>query len=185
MEIIAIYPPYLYSIKYDGREKNEFDRLLEQWNNVEFICSFLESNKQYLESPIWQYLRNIEEAVKQILDETEALEDHFDILADNTSYGETPDFDSHFKYLDGKKYRDVHQWFPMKSYGLNQPSFLRLYAIKMEAPNTYLITGGGIKLADSIQNSPDLQDHILQDIDRVRQYLKDNGIYDSDDMNEN
>lgn len=53
--------------------------------------------------------------------------------------------------------------------------------IKMKA-NTYLITGGGIKLADTIQNSPDLKDHILQDIDLVRDYLKRNGIMDSDDI---
>jgi hypothetical protein len=69
----------------------------------------------------------------------------------------------------------------MKSYGTFRPSLLRIYAIKMEA-NTYLITGGGIKLADTIQNSPDLKDHILQDIDLVRDYLKRNGIMDSDDI---
>jgi len=59
-----------------------------------------------------------------------------------------------------------------------------LYAIKMKE-NTYLITGGGIKLADTIQNSPRLKDHILQDIDNVRNWLKANGIMDSDDFENN
>lgn len=62
-----------------------------------------------------------------------------------------------------------------------RPSLLRIYAIKMGV-NTYLITGGGIKLAETIQNSPDLKDHVIQDIDRIRTFLKDNGIMDSDDM---
>lgn len=71
----------------------------------------------------------------------------------------------------------------MKSYGPNSPSLLRMYAIKME-DNVYLITGGGIKLADTIQNSPGLKDHVLQNIDRVKRYLKEEGIIDSEDMEE-
>jgi hypothetical protein len=48
--------------------------------------------------------------------------------------------------------------------------------------NTYLVTGGGIKLADTIQNSPGLKDHVIQNLDRVRKFLRENGISDSDDM---
>ena len=51
--------------------------------------------------------------------------------------------------------------------------------------NTYLITGGGIKLAEKIQDSPDLKNHVLSNIDRVRQFLKANGIIDNDDMENN
>ena len=71
----------------------------------------------------------------------------------------------------------------MKSYGTYRPSLLRMYAIKMKE-NVYLITGGGIKLADKIQNSPDLKDHVLQNIDKVRTFLKENGILEAEDMNE-
>lgn len=67
------------------------------------------------------------------------------------------------------------------NYGTIKPSLLRMYAIKMSA-NVYLITGGGIKLADTIQNSPGLKDRVLQDIDKVRTFLKENGIWDSDDL---
>ena len=71
----------------------------------------------------------------------------------------------------------------MKSYGTGRPPLLRMYAIKM-GKNEYLITGGGIKLADTIQNSPGLKDHVLQNIDRVRRWLKNNGVLDGEDMNE-
>ena len=70
----------------------------------------------------------------------------------------------------------------MKSYGTIRPSLLRMYAIRL-GTNMYLITGGGIKLADKIQNSPDLKEHALQNIDKVRRWLKAEGIYDSDDIN--
>lgn len=50
--------------------------------------------------------------------------------------------------------------------------------------NCYLITGGGIKLADTIQNSPGLKDHVINNIKFVRTYLKENGILDEDDLTE-
>ncbi len=40
-------------------------------------------------------------------------------------------------------------------------------------------------MADTIQNSPDLKEHVLNNIDKVRQFLKANGIMDSDDMENN
>lgn len=34
MEIIAIFPPYIYSIKYDDQDINEYDRLFDEWNDL-------------------------------------------------------------------------------------------------------------------------------------------------------
>jgi len=56
-----------------------------------------------------------------------------------------------------------------------------MYAIKLKN-NLYVITGGGIKLADKIQNSPDLKDHVIKNIDNVRAWLKDSGISDEQDI---
>ena len=75
----------------------------------------------------------------------------------------------------------VYEYIPMKSYGPGRPSFLRIYAIKLKN-NLYVITGGGIKLADTIQNSPDLKDHVIKNIDKVRAWLKDIGIIDEQDI---
>lgn len=164
-------------------DENEFDRLFQLWNDVEFVTQFIHENVDYLKTSYWQDILEPEDAARQVLDEAEALEDLFIKLNKNTESNKLPDYDSHFKYLEGK-YKYELEWPPMKSYGTTRPSLLRLYAIKMEK-NTYLITGGGIKLADTIQGSPDLKDHILQDIDRVRHYLRENGIMDSDDMDNN
>lgn len=180
MNIVAIYSPYIYSIQYDNREENEIDRLFNSWNDVCFVTEFLEKNKEYLKSDIWRQIPEVEDAARQVLDEAENLEILFEELNNNTVVGKKPDFDSHFLYLDGK-YKYELQWPPMKSYGTIRPSLLRLYAIKMEK-NVYLITGGGIKLSDTIQNSPGLKDSVLQDIDSVRCFLRENGIMDSEDM---
>lgn len=181
MEIEKIYPPYIYSIKYDGNSESEFDRLFQLWNDVGFVTQFIEDNKDFLKSGVWQRIPEVEDAARQVLREAETLEDLFEELNENTELGDKPDFDSHFKYLDGK-YKYEIELVPMKSYGSTiRPSLLRMYAIKM-ATNSYLITGGGIKLSDTIQNSPDLKKHVIQNIDRVREYLKKNEIMNVEDF---
>lgn len=180
MQIVKIYPPYIYSVQYDDEEENEFDRLFQSWNDAGQVVEFLEENRRFLKSEVWWKVTEPEDAARQVLDEAEALEELFDELNDNTERGKKPDYDSHFNYLGGK-YKYELKWTPMKSYGTFHPSLLRIYAIKM-ASNTYLITDGGIKLSDTIQNSPDLKEHVLQNIDRVRDFLKEQGIIDNEDM---
>lgn len=181
MEIVAIYPPYIYSIKYDEEYENEFDRLFEEWNDLGKILLFLEVHAEYLKSDIWKKVPEPEQAASQILHEARMLEDLFDELNKNIQNGKKPDFDTHFQYLNGNKYQCELRYIPMKSYGTLNPSLLRIYAIKL-APNTYVITGGGIKLARSIQDSPGIKDHVFRHIDIVRKWLKDNGVFDSDDL---
>ena len=181
LEIEEIYPPHIYSVRYEGRDENEFDRLFRSWNDVDCVISFIEGNKDFLKDDIWVKVSEPEDAAKQVLTEAEDLEKLFETLYENSKRGGYPDYDSYFHYLEGK-YKYELEWIPMKSYGTVRPSLLRLYAIKMDS-NVYLITGGGIKLADTIQNSPRLKDYVLQDIDRVRRYLCEQGIFDSDDMN--
>lgn len=182
MKIVPIYNGYIYSVSYDESEEedNEFDRLLSLWNDVSYLSDFFNTNAAYLSNETWQKVRLPEMAAHQVIREAEDLENLFEELHDNTEKGRKPDFDSHFKYLGGK-YKYMLEYEPMKSYGTESPSLIRLYAVKL-GPNTYLITGGGIKLADTIQNSPGLQDHVIKNIDRVRTYLKANGIMNSDDL---
>lgn len=180
MEIEKIFHNHIYSIKYDNHSQNEYDRLISIWNDWDFVFDFLEKNKQYLSNDIWKKTPTPEEAAEQIFNEAAEIECTFNSLFKNTIRGKKPDFDNHFQPLGGKYgYTIFH--CPMKSYGRKQkPAFLRLYAIKLEM-NTYLITGGGIKLNDKIENSPDL-DHVITEIDAVSAWLTSQGIIDKNDI---
>ena len=179
MEIETIYEPYVYSIKYDGQELCEFDRLFDAWSDMSELVNFMRTHQEYLNNPIWGEQHTPESAARRVRDEAKELGKLLLELCKNSDQGETPDFDSHFKFLDGKY--QVYEYIPMKSYGTGRPSFLRMYAIKLKN-NLYVITGGGIKLADTIQESPDLQKHVLQNIDKVRAWLIQNGIIDEQDL---
>ena len=179
IEIIKIKDPYIYSVKYEGREQDEFHRLFGEWNEVEYVLGFMERNSQYLKAEEKKNVSEPESAASQVFKEADELEDLFDKIYDNTMAGAEDDFDNYFKCLDGD-YKFEIQYVPMKAYGTFYPSFLRLYAIKIDK-NTYIITGGGIKLSDKIQTSPELKDHVLKEIDIVRRWLRNNGI-DIDDL---
>jgi hypothetical protein len=60
--------------------------------------------------------------------------------------------------------------------------FLRLYAIRIDA-ETYLITGGAIKIVATTQESKALMNE-KSALNRVRAYLQDNGVFDSDSFQE-
>lgn len=180
MEIVKIYPPYIYSVKYDGMDENEFDRLFEEWNDSNKIMDFMIENLSYLKTDIWKHINEPEVAVMQVHKEAEYLEDLFSDLYQKTENGERPDYDSHFRYLDGK-YGSEIEYVPMKSYGMCIPSLLRIYAIKLES-NVYVVTGGGIKLARTIQDSPGIKDTVIQGIDKVRSFLRSEAIIDANDL---
>ena len=57
----------MYSIQYDDAEENEFDRLFQKWNDVEYVVNFLNENKDMLLHPIWLNITEPEEAAKQVL----------------------------------------------------------------------------------------------------------------------
>lgn len=179
MEIVSIYPPFLYSVQYDGDDLNVLFRLISTWKDIEAVKAFMDENKELLAHKIWKRITAYNAAL-QVLDEANGMDDMLRERAERAERGMRPDLDDLFQYLDGI-YKYELQYPPMKLYGTGHPPMLRLYAIKMCA-NTYLIVDGGIKLARTIQASPDIRTHVLQNVDLVRKWLKQNGIYDSDDM---
>ena len=46
MEIEAIYEPYLYSIKYDGKDKNEFYLLFDAWKDITEVVEFMRTHQE-------------------------------------------------------------------------------------------------------------------------------------------
>lgn len=181
MNIIGIHKPYLYSVKFEGEESDEFSRILEELTDVSAVHEFLEANKDIFDAYYSRYFNNTLEAAEQIAEEADEVEDYLEILKCNTEIGKEPDYNTFFQFLNGIYKCDV-KYIPMKAYGVNyRPSLIRLYAIRIE-PNVYIIVDGGIKLCRKIQDSPGLKETVFKKINKVREYLQINGIIDSEDM---
>lgn len=184
MEIVEIYKDWLYSINFDEEDLNEYDRVFQKWHDLDFLVNFFSEHKEYVNSEFWINAgldpENPELSASLVITEADNLETYIMKLVNNCTNGIKPDFDEYFHFLGGK-YKCLWSLEPVKSYGTNSPSLLRLYAIKMDK-NCYLIVYGGIKLGDTIQNSPILKDRVFNKIDTVLEFLKANGISDSNDI---
>ena len=69
----------------------------------------------------------------------------------------------------------------IKDKGRKSPK-LRIYAVRI-GENTYVVTGGAIKLTHKMKDRPHTQQQ-LERLIRVRDWLKDEGIYYPEDLNE-
>lgn len=182
MEIEQIIPNRLYSVKYDGQEFAEYYRLFNrEWTDVEFLTKFFSEHAEFTKNAFWKFLDNDPEmAAATVIEDANELEVYLKELSKNADENITPDLETYFKPLNGKYIYEL-KFIPMKGYGLKSMTFLRLYALRVEE-NCYLIVYGGIKLNDSIQNSPVLKDNVISKIDKVRSYLKREGISDKEDI---
>lgn len=184
VEIVEIYKDWLYSINFDEEDLNEYHRVFREWHDLDYLVRFFSENKDSVNSDFWRNAGldpdNPEKSAERVIDEADSLETYIREIVDNCSNGTKPDFDEYFHFLGGK-YKCLWSLEPVKSYGTDTPSLLRFYAIKMET-NCYLIVYGGIKLGDTIQNSPVLKDKVFNKIDSVLSFLKANGITDSEDL---
>lgn len=182
MYIVEIIQDRIYSIKYDEEDSTEYYRLFnKEWTDVDSLMEFFQSHPEFTENDFWGFLGNDpEKAAARVLKDANRLELHLKELAENSDNGEQPDLETYFKPLNGKYGYDIKH-IPAKGYGVLESTFLRLYAIRLEA-NCYLIVYGGIKLNSSIQNSPGLQENVFKKIDKVKQYLVEECIIDKDDI---
>lgn len=172
MKLVPIFADHIYAIRYKEDEKDAFAQLFEDWNDIIFLEDFFETNKEDLCSGYFGII-NVETAVIKTIQLSEHLQKHFLEILASCEKNEKPDFDNFFKPLNNT---DSYMMELLKSKGYN--SWLRIYAIKIEA-NTYVITGGAIKLTQTMNT----RDHLLNELtklNRVKDWLKEQSILDND-----
>jgi hypothetical protein len=169
MEILPIFAPYLYAVKYENEALDELERLFDEWSDIEKLESFFETNYEDL-----KYFKiDVDEAILESIKEANAFRHKILELAKK----ENPDLDSIFKNLDNKEVR-IFELIKQKS----KRRWLRIYAIRIDT-NVYLITGGAIKLTLQMADRLHTQKE-LDKLERCRNYLKDNQVFDNDSFKE-
>ena len=182
--IKTIFKDHLYSVQYEGYSESEFTRLFKLWKNPENVDLFIDTYKDLMKSPFWEEQGiSTSDARRLITQEAIATESHFLDLYLNTINGDVPDFNQEFVFLDKHVFefriRSKH-----KMYGTHEkdrPSFLRIYAIKVEN-NCFLITGGAIKLTHRMDEAEYLQEEVRK-LNTVRDWLEQEYIIDGEDLN--
>jgi hypothetical protein len=173
----------LWAIQYD-EEPDEFERLFDLWNDVEYLDNFLREHIHDLTATTWTDTDElIEETVFSLLDEAEELEDGLIYYAKGGVTESSLALQQLFKPLDNR----IYELKPLQKSKASirtrerpDPK-LRIYAIRL-APNLYIVTGGAIKLTNTMNERPHLVAE-LRKIERVREWLKSEGIFEPEDLN--
>lgn len=166
----------LWAVRYEGEKSNCFDTLFSSWYDMNWLKSFFKENIADLSA--FFHITDVYEAVMDTIDEAKRLEClMLDIAPD-------ANLDLLFKHLENSRFSEMSLGRE-KAYGdgsYRHPSWLRIYAIKIDS-GVYLITGGAIKLTHEMRE----RSHTLAELakmERVRNYLLDNGVYDLDGFND-
>ena len=175
MKIVRIFDlpnPSLYAIQYDGEVQDEYYRLFELWNDAEHLFEFFSAHERDL-----KYF-NIDpgNAALQTYQLAERMETAIEnaCIKGQDEVGQS--LQTLFKPLHHHEFslEVAHQKTKAKR------KWLRLYAVRI-GPNCFVITGGAIKLTGTMAESPHTQKE-LRKIDRVVEFLKDEGLYDPTDF---
>ncbi|MCD8443522.1 hypothetical protein [Tenacibaculum finnmarkense] len=71
--IFAIIKDSLISVKYINNDTDEFERIFDDWTDVEFLSDFFEEHILDLQSGFFGEI-NIEQAIERTIQEAEELE---------------------------------------------------------------------------------------------------------------
>jgi len=167
MNIVSIFADKLFSFHYDNETENELKRLLSLWNDVSYLHQFLKENAQDSGSI------PIEELLHRIIADANYIDD----LLYSLSKNQNEKLESFFKPLHNSEYQ-----FQLLSLQKGRKNYLRIYAIKIEE-NCFVITGGAIKLTQSMRERNHTEKE-LDKLEKAKEFLKSNGVFDSDSFYE-
>lgn len=162
----------LWSVRYDGDDDNALRQVFSQWNDLEWLVTFFTENINDLET--YFKITDLNQAIYDTLDDSNELEC---LILDISPEA---NLDHLFRPLENS--RTAEMKLGKEKARLQKqnshPSWLRLYAIKLEK-GCYIITGGAIKLTKTMQE----RTHTLLELrkmEQVRNYLLENGVIDAD-----
>lgn len=170
--IFAVKEFTLYSVAYDNQEM-EFSRLFNLWiNDFEYLFTFFEENSSDLNSNFYGAI-SIEDAVRRTRKQAIDFRRKFYQLIEKQQNSELK-LQAIFRPLHNSDYQ-LKELLREKS----KVDWLRIYAIRI-SENTYVVSGGSIKLTQTMNTRPHLQLE-LKKLEMTRQFLVENGLTDESD----
>lgn len=165
-----------------------FAKLFTNWMDVEYLRKFILSHQRYLrETPFFEGM-TVKQVIQEAHEEVRLLRKSFNQLYWNEINGTRPDLDDRFFILNRRAGIDD---LKREMYGhppniKMMTSVLRLYAVKVPSKNkkepaAYIITGGGIKLADSMIQMKELQWEYKR-MGMVQDWLEQNKITTKEEL---
>lgn len=187
MEIVSIFVDEesgegLYAMRFDEEDDDEWTKLMNRWLNPQYVTGYLLKQASYLQTKYFRQ-QSIDSLAVRIEREAEELDRLLLDLADQ-GFDDTRgrNLQQFFKPLDNRDFR-LYILQPSKG-KLNErpfhPGLLRVYALRISV-NTYVITGGAIKLVNRMEEHEDTRLQ-LQKLEQVHRWLAARDLIDEESI---
>lgn len=171
MNINRIFAENLFAFHYKDEEDNELYRLLELWNDPEYLHNyFIENEKFIINNPklkISSGTQFIDTVINNAQDADEILEE----------LSKTQNLEEFFIELS-----NTQPLYEILSKRKGRKSILRIYAIKIDE-NCFVITGGAIKITDTMQQHKTTINE-LEKLKKCKAFLLEHDVIDSESFYE-
>lgn len=168
MVIINIFAEKLYAIKYKEDTNDAYNECIEKWTNVDYVRGFVKDNLSDIGG------RDINEVVEEIIEDAEDIDDQLYELSHSTD----ENINEFFAPLYNSEYKV--KLLSRQKGRVYKTSYTRIYGIKIES-NCFVITGGALKFTRFMDDREHTKRE-LQKIENVRDFLKDQEVYDKDTL---
>lgn len=163
MKIVRIFEDRLFSLVDESEGSDELSRLLNLWSNVAFLYEYARSNGvadvRSFTRGVLLHLEQIQDWIERIRTKQEPMDYFFQPLS----------LIEHNRVLGLRKGKMTH-------------NPLRIYGIKVDE-DCFLITGGAIKMSQTMQGHPDTMNELLK-MTRVRDFMIQEGVFDASSLND-
>ncbi len=185
MELKEVFPGVIWSVKYTGDQKDIFATRMFQWRDVEYLELFFERHKGFIENNEYFKRYTLADVITSAKKDASKLLCYIKLLYNNTLKGQHPNFIDKFIILEKHPY-DKKKKARKKLYGRSVEidneigTVFRLYAIQIDSKDEgelpiYIITGGGIKLTDTMSKMKELNEEYNK-MRFVQEWLEKKGI---------
>lgn len=168
VKIVCIFTDQLFAFHYKKETDNELRRLLKLWHNTEYLYQFVTKHIADVPNKV-----TVQTLINQLIDNANDIDD----ILNEISTDSNRNMEEFFKPLYNLEFHIVEL-----SKQKGRKNYLRLYAIKIDK-NCFVITGGAIKFHHLNKDRPHTQKE-MKKLDKCRDYLKDNGVFDADSFYE-
>lgn len=166
----------LFAMRYPEMPENEnaWSELIGRLKDAEYLTGYFSLKRALISYGYYKGI-SVTGAVEHTLQEMIDLERWLRGLEQEVHDPFNQGLEDAFRLLEN--YRTRHSILEkVKAKNRINPRWIRVYAIRV-SPGFYIITGGGIKLVERMQDDPDL-DRERRKLERVRDWLIEHGLYD-------
>lgn len=170
IEIFPIFANHesVFVVKYQGQRFDELERLIQLWDDAEYVYEFYFRNKSYFDNSFWTNSKLIR-SVDDFLEEVEIALCKVREIKERLKTANMFELQKLFSPLtEGQSF--LLEITPNK---LKVLSF-RLYALELR-DHKYIITGGTLKITKTMQEHP----NTILELDKLKKvttFLKENFI---------